>query len=141
MIRSPTTLFRGARARCARASAGLPTIAAATILAACVSGPADGSTCGPASVSVDLALTGDGLSPSDPRACRGQQVTLLVAVEADGVLHIHGYDDAVPATPVEAGAETRLEFEAIRAGQFPIEFHPADDPPGIEVGILTVDEP
>jgi hypothetical protein len=114
----------------------------ATLLAACVTGnePAS-SACAADAVEVRLVLDRDALTPNDPQACRGQSVTLLVAAKADGVIHIHGYDDAVPATEVAAGGETTLEFEAVRAGQFPIEFHPADDPRGVELGIFTVHEP
>src|SRR3990170_1283170 len=76
-----------------------------------------------------------------PAACRGQDVTLVVASKLDGIIHIHGYDATVPATEVKAGEELRLTFEAERSGQFPIELHPAGDPQGIGVGVFTVHEP
>jgi hypothetical protein len=114
----------------------------ASVLGACVTsaGPVP-STCAAPSVEVALVLAPDALTPNDPRACRGQNVVLAISAEADGVFHIHGYDDTIPATTVIGGEETRLEFEAVRAGQFPIEFHPADDPQGVELGIFTVHEP
>ena len=63
---------------------------------------------------------------------------MLRETEVDAVFHIHGYDESVPATQVAAGATTTITFTAQRAGQFPIEIHPGDDPRGVEVGILTV---
>jgi hypothetical protein len=112
---------------------------AIVILAGCV---ADRSSvvCSADTVTLELTLTADSLTPDDPAACRDQDVTLRVAPEADGFLHIHGYDDQVPATEVTAGEETVIEFTASRSGQYPIEFHPADDPEGVSVGILTIDE-
>ncbi len=108
-------------------------------LAGCV-GDRGSVDCSADEVTMELTLTADSLTPDDPSACRDQQVTLRIDSEADGFLHIHGYDDQVPATEVAAGEETVLEFTASRSGQFPIEFHPADDPEGVSVGILTIDE-
>ena len=99
------------------------------------------AACGEPSVTIQLQLTGDALTPSDPAACRGQDVTLVVASKLDGIIHIHGYDATVPATEVSAGEELRLTFEAERSGQFPIELHPAGDPQGVGVGVFTVHEP
>jgi hypothetical protein len=98
-------------------------------------------SCEAESVTVDVVLTADALEPSDPAACRGQQVMLVVDSEIDGLIHVHGYDHAVPATEVSAGDETTLSFTADRSGQFPIELHPLDDPQGVDVGIFTVHEP
>ena len=65
---------------------------------------------------------------------------MILDPEVDGVFHIHGLDDVVPATPVIAGEHVTLEFTADRSGQFPIELHPADDPTGVSLGIFTVYE-
>ena len=97
--------------------------------------------CNEPAATLELRLTAEALEPTDPAVCRDQQVTLVVASEVHGVLHIHGYDEQVPATEVSAGEELRLEFEAARSGQFPIELHPAENPQGVEVGIFTVHEP
>ena len=97
--------------------------------------------CDAESVTIDLTLSATELTPDDPAVCRDQEVTLDVASEVDGVLHIHGYDAAVPATQVHAGDTITLDFTASRSGQFPIELHPSDDPEGIAVGIFTVHEP
>jgi hypothetical protein len=113
-----------------------------TLLAACVSdtGP-DAESCDAPSIELELTLTADALTPSDPAVCRDQDVTLRIASDVDGFIHIHGYDEAVPATEVVAGEELELAFTADRSGQFPIELHPADDPEGIDVGVFTVHEP
>jgi hypothetical protein len=109
-------------------------------LTACVS-EARPSTCGTAAVTIDLALTATSLTPNDPAVCRDQEVTLVIASDVDGVFHIHGYDEAVPASTVTAGEDLTLRFTANRSGQFTIELHPADNPgQGVALGILTVYE-
>ncbi|CAN5119764.1 hypothetical protein BH23CHL9_BH23CHL9_04160 [soil metagenome] len=114
----------------------------ASVLSACVADSRpDPEFCATPTIELDLTLRVDELVPSNPSACRDQEVTLVVTVEADGVLHVHGYDEAVPATEVRNGYELRLTFDADRSGQFPIELHQLDDPTSINVGILTVHEP
>lgn len=99
------------------------------------------ANCDEREITIEVTLTATDLTPDDPAACRDQAVTLVVHAEADGVMHVHGYDEALPATEVTAGETVRVEFVAERAGQFPIEFHAADDPEGTGVGVLTVHEP
>jgi hypothetical protein len=122
----------------------LPGLLAALVVlvAACVPDVTpDAEACAPASVEIDLTLTDEGLDPGAPSVCRDQEVTLRVASDIDGVFHIHGYDSEVPAFEVAASEETEITFTAGRSGQFPIEFHAADDPSGVEVGVFTVHEP
>ena len=69
------------------------------------------------------------------------EVALVFTSEVDGVFHIHGYDEQVPATTVTAGERIELRFEATRSGQFPIELHLPGESEGVDVGILTVHEP
>ncbi|HEX5039723.1 MAG TPA: copper resistance protein CopC [Candidatus Limnocylindria bacterium] len=109
-------------------------------LAGCVSDNRP-AACDAEHVTIDLALTATELTPNDPAVCRDQDVTLVVDSQTDGVLHLHGYDEAVPATTVMAGETVTLEFTASRSGQFPIELHGGDNPEGINVGIFTVHEP
>lgn len=99
------------------------------------------SACAATAAELDVTLTAEAMDPSDPGVCRGQQVTMVVHSQLDGVIHLHGYDEQVPATPVTAGEDTTLEFDASTSGQFPIEVHAEDDPRGVEVGIFTVHEP
>jgi len=117
-------------------------IAIAVGLVACVEeGRPGDDACRAPSVEIELALDGDGLTPSDPAVCGGQEVTLVIDSAVDGLIHIHGYDEAVPATEVRSDQELRLTFDTDRTGQFPIEFHPAEDPAGVSVGVFTVHEP
>lgn len=132
LVLGATLVTRRRRARVAAiAISGL-------VLAACIPNAA---ACPSAAPVIDLTVTATSMSPNDPDACRGQEVTLRVAAEADGVFHIHGYDEVVPATTVSAGVTTEISFGADRSGQFPIEFHASDDPAGVEIGILTINEP
>lgn len=108
-------------------------------LAACVGDSRPSSCEGP--VTIDAALSAEAFTPPDPAVCRDQEVTLRVASEVNGVIHLHGYDDQVPATPVTAGETLELRFTATRSGQFPIELHPEQDPRGAEVAVFTVHEP
>lgn len=117
-------------------------ILAIPLLAACVPDTSpDRAACEQASVAIELALDADGLEPGSPSVCRDQEITLVVDSELDGVLHIHGYDSEVPAFEVQAVEPTEITFTASRSGQFPIEFHAADDPAGVGVGVFTVNEP
>jgi hypothetical protein len=123
-------------------SAVVVLLAGLLLLPACVPDTAPNrEACLQPSVRLELALDEDGLDPGSPSVCRDQEVTMLVASERDGVLHIHGYDSEVSAFEVRDGATAEITFTAGRSGQFPIEFHAADDPRGVGVGVFTVHEP
>ena len=115
-------------------------IVGASLVTGCVtdSRPA---TCHQDATTIELTVTATSMDPSNADACRGQDVVLVIDSEVDGVFHIHGLDDLVPATTVAAGEETTLEFTAERSGQFTVELHAADDPQGVSIGILTLHEP
>lgn len=114
----------------------------ALALGACTGGVDRPSDCAAATVERQATLTDAmRLDPASITVCRDQAVTLSVQVEADGVLHLHGYDDQTSATQVSAGQRATLAFDAVRSGQFIIEFHPAEGEAEVEAGILTVDEP
>ena len=120
------------------------TLALLGIVLAAASGCVPGTRsadCDEPTATIELELSATTLTPDDPAACKDQELTVEVASEVDGFLHIHGYDEEVPAAEVSAGETLTLTFTAIRSGQFPIELHPADDPTGIGVGLLTVHEP
>ena len=72
---------------------------------------------------------------------RGQDVTLELHSQTDGVFHVHGYDEQVPATSLTPSETTTLEFSADAAGQFIIELHARSGGGEVEIGILTVNEP
>jgi hypothetical protein len=113
----------------------------AALLTACVGDAGLPATCHDPEVSFAATLSDELLEPASFDACRGQAVTITFTVERDGVLHLHGYDDEVPATEVRAGEVTVFEFDAVRSGQFPIALHTIDGPAEITVGGLTVHEP
>lgn len=114
------------------------TLLGATVLAGCIGGP---PACEARTTEIELTLAAGTLTPSDPAVCRGSDVTLTVTAEVDGVLHIHGYDAEVPATPVTQGEVVELAFTAERSGQFPIELHTDENTQGVDVGLFTVNEP
>ena len=109
-----------------------------TLLAGCIGGP---PACEALPAEFEMTLTADALTPSDPAACRGSDVTMAITAEVDGVLHLHGYDAEVPATPVTQGEVVELAFTAGRSGQFPIELHTDENTQGVNVGLFTVNEP
>ncbi|MEO6578715.1 MAG: hypothetical protein ABIO99_07460 [Candidatus Limnocylindria bacterium] len=111
----------------------------AGILGVCV--PASGSGCDGLPDQIPITVSADTMEPSGPAVCRDREVTLAVSPEVDGVLHIHGYDEQIPATTITAGEEIVLTFTADRSGQFPIELHTDGAPQGVDIGIVTVHEP
>lgn len=133
---------RGARA--ARAARALrrwsvaPVALLALGLTGCIPG---GSGCEDLPDRLVLTVAGDGLDPTQPAVCRDREVTLVLEPEVDGVFHIHGFDEQVPATTVTAGQSLELTFTTARSGQFPIELHTDAQPQGVDIGILTVREP
>lgn len=117
-------------------------VLAAAVLMLLAAGCIGGSpSCAALPTEIELALTVETLTPSDPAVCRDRDVTLTVSSEVDGVLHIHGYDDQVPATTVTAGEAAELTFTASRSGQFSIELHTDENTQGVSLGIFTVHEP
>lgn len=115
-------------------------IALAAVIAASLAGCLGGGSCD-LPTRVEVTLSSNALEPADPAVCRDQTVTLVVTSQVDGVIHIHGYDEQVPATTVNAGEITQLEFPSSRSGQFPIELHTGEESAGRAVGIFTVHEP
>lgn len=88
-------------------------------------------------VTLEATATATELTPSEIRACRGQQVTLRIAPEFDGELHLHGVEAEIE---VQRGEPAELRFVAEPAGQFPIESHPSGGEER-QIGVLIVDEP
>ena len=124
-----------------RARTAVLALAVGLLVVGCIDQQGLPPDCDETSVTRDATLTATELTPNAIEVCRGQDVTLNIDAQVDGVFHLHGYDDAVPATSVRTGEELTLEFVAVRSGQFPIELHPAADPTGVTVGIFTVHEP
>ena len=124
-----------------RARTAVLALAVGLLVVGCIDQQGLPPDCDETSVTRDATLTATELTPNAIEVCRGQDVTLNIDAQVDGVFHLHGYDDTVPATSVSSGDELTLEFAAVRSGQFPIELHPAADPTGVTVGIFTVHEP
>ena len=114
-------------------------IVLSVLLTAC--DPSGGAACSEPALEIAATVTDTAMHPSALSACRGQEVTLVVASETDGIFHIHGYDDQVPAVALEPGETRTFEFAADVAGQFFIELHAMSGQESTEIGILTVNEP
>jgi hypothetical protein len=112
----------------------------ALALAACVPSANLPENCDADAVTLQATLVEERLEPSSLEVCRGQQVTIELTVERDAVFHLHGYDEEAPAQQVTAGEDLTLEFEASRAGQFPIAIHTTDGPAEATVGTFIVHE-
>lgn len=108
-------------------------------VAACVPADALPSSCGDANVTLRTTLTNGQMEPANLDVCTGQHVTLVVDVQAEGIFHLHGYDEEAPETEVHPGDTLTLELDAV-AGQFPIELHALDDSDEVTIGSLTVHE-
>ena len=113
----------------------------ATISIGCVEQAGLPDDCEASSVERQASLSGDLLEPEGIDVCKGQQVTIEIATQRAGELHLHGYDDEAPGIPVEPGDTATFTFTASRAGQFPIELHDEGTGEEAEVGLLTVHEP
>lgn len=109
------------------------------LLAGC--NPFASAECAEPTAEITATVTDTRMDPSAVSACRGQVVTFVVASETDGVFHIHGYDDQVPAVALEPGESQTIEFTADVAGQFIIELHAQSGQESTEIGVLTVNEP
>lgn len=117
-------------------------MAAVTLVAVVAVGCTPGDTaCDDPAVTLEATVTDTAMDPSALTVCRDQEVTLEVSAETDGVFHVHGYDDQIPAVSLEPGEVTVLEFTADTAGQFIIELHAHDGGSETEIGVLTVNEP
>jgi hypothetical protein len=114
---------------------------AAAIIAGCVAQQTLPPTCHDPAVTLHATLSDEHLEPTILEACRGQQVTMSVVIERNGIFHLHGYDDQTSATEVRAGQTLNLTFEAVRSGQFPIALHTTDGPAEAFIGTFIVYEP
>lgn len=121
-----------------RTTLGLLLLLLAGVTSACVNQPQVPSDCDAPTAERSATLTDAGLDPRDIGVCRGQEVVLTVKIEADGVLHIHGYD--AQAKEVRVGQTVTFDFPADHAGQFVIELHTQEVSSGLNMGVFTVHE-
>jgi hypothetical protein len=124
-----------------RVGGAIPIALLTAVLAACVPSTNLPTTCHDPSVAFAATLVEERLEPATFDVCRGQQVTITFTIQRDGILHLHGYDDLLPAREVRAGQTVDFAFEAVHAGQFPIAVHTTDGPADATVGTLIVNEP
>ncbi len=110
------------------------------VAVACVPTAEVPDDCGAAAVMRPATLVEERLEPATLEVCRGQGVTIQLAVERNAVFHLHGYDAELSAQQVRAGEDVTLTFEAVRAGQFPMAIHTTDGPAEATVGTLVVHE-
>ncbi len=89
-------------------------------------------------VMIEAQIDFTSLEPSEMRVCRGQEVTLRLTPEFDGIVHIHGIE---VAREVRDGEPIDLVFTAQQGGQFVIETHTHDSDEAPQVGVLIIDEP
>jgi hypothetical protein len=113
-------------------------VAGLLLVAGCT--PSAAGPCEATSVALEATVTDEAMDPSALAVCRGQELTLELHSQTDGVFHIHGYDHQVPATSLTPGQTTTLEFTTDAAGQFIIELHALSGEEE-EIGVLTVNEP
>lgn len=74
--------------------------------------------------------------PADVEVAKGDEVTLEVTSDADGEVHVHGYEIE---KPIKAGGTLKVVFTADIDGQFEIEQHfESGDPHEVEIAELTV---
>lgn len=97
------------------------------------------AACPTPAVTLDLTVDATGMTPPSPTVCRGQAVTLNLHAEVDGIFHVHGLDDVLPATQIAAGERRTFEFTPTNVGQFPVELHSGAE--AANLGTLTVDVP
>jgi hypothetical protein len=124
-----------------RAASTLALVLLVAMSVGCVEQAGLPDDCDDASVERAASLSGERLDPEAIDVCKGQEVTLEIATEEAGELHLHGYDDEAPEIAVEPGETATFHFTATRAGQFPIELHDEETGSEAEVGLLTVHEP
>lgn len=97
-----------------------------------------GTECPEPPVVIEAQIDFTSLEPSELRACRGQEVTLRLTPEFDGIVHIHGIEIA---REIRDGQPLDLVFTPQQSGQFVIETHTHDSDEAPQVGVLIVDEP
>ena len=119
----------------------IPIALLTAVLAACVPATTLPATCRDPSVHFAATLVEERLEPATFDVCRGQQVTITFTIQRNGILHLHGYDDLLPAREVRAGQTVDFAFEAVHVGQFPIALHTIDGSAEVTVGTLIVNEP
>ena len=77
------------------------------------------------SVTINVALANDNVSPAPSKipVPLGSRVVLTVTSDVADVVHVHGYE---LEKPVKAGGSVTFDFIADQAGVFPVETHTSE---------------
>jgi hypothetical protein len=74
--------------------------------------------------------------PAEVEVTKGDEVTLEISSDADGEVHVHGYEIE---KPIKAGATVKVAFTADIDGKFEIEQHfESGEPHEVQIAELTV---
>lgn len=91
----------------------------------------ESSAGGPQEQTLNLAIKGNTMTPSEITVGEGDKVNLQITSDNPVELHLHGYD---LEKEVEPGEPAELSFDATITGRFDIEDHDTDT----ELGVLLV---
>ena len=70
-------------------------------------------------VTISLTVSGTTMTPGDPSARQGDQVTMTVTADKAEEIHLHGYD--IHFEVPSAGGSVTHTFTADKSGTFPME--------------------
>jgi hypothetical protein len=70
-------------------------------------------------VTINLTVSGTTMTPNDPSAKQGDQVTMTVTADKAEEIHLHGYD--IHFEVPSAGGSVTHAFAADKTGTFPME--------------------
>jgi len=108
----------------------VPIVVAAVVIFVLVSGVLifGNETMGGSKVTINVTVSkGSSMSPSTWRASHNDVVTVNIASDMDGEVHLHGYD--IPFD-TRAGQVVTKTFSADKTGDFPIEWESTSTPLG-----------
>ena len=77
-------------------------------------------------VQLDLSVSGDRVTPSNPTVRQGDRVTMTITADRKEEIHLHGYDIPFPV-PSPGGSVTRT-FTADKSGSFEMEIEDTGTP-------------
>ncbi|HXO66913.1 MAG TPA: hypothetical protein VN863_02845 [Candidatus Dormibacteraeota bacterium] len=91
-------------------------IAALTIGVAACGGTS--TTVVPGKTGINLKVTGSNVTPANPKATKGEQVTMTITTDKDEEVHLHGYDIHFDCKADQPLSKT---FTADKTGSFEME--------------------
>jgi hypothetical protein len=76
------------------------------------------SSAAPSAVTINLKVTGSSINPANPKAVKGQKVTMTITTDKDEEVHLHGYDIHFDCKANQPLSKT---FTADKTGSFEME--------------------